>query len=71
MDHDRRDASTPATRCTTGIMPVAASLSNAPTTATPSSVMSPQTRRNDPTSQEMKLKPRDTPIHNVLVVSRQ
>ena len=39
MDHDRRDASTPATRCATGIMPVAVSLSNPPT-ATPSSVMS-------------------------------
>src|ERR1700693_878584 len=40
MDHDRRHASTPATRCATGIMPVAVSLSNASPTATPSSVMS-------------------------------
>jgi hypothetical protein len=40
MDHDRRNANTPATRCATGIMPVAVSLSNAPPTATPSSVMS-------------------------------
>ena len=39
MDHDRQDASTPATRCAIGIMPVAVSLSNAPPTATPSSVM--------------------------------
>ena len=39
MDHDRQDASTPATRCAAGIMPVAVSLSNAPPTATPSSVM--------------------------------
>jgi len=43
MDHDRRNARTPATRCATGITPVAVSLSNAPPTATPSSVMSPQT----------------------------
>jgi hypothetical protein len=40
MDHDRREFSTPATRCATGIMPVAVSLSNAPPTATPSSVLS-------------------------------
>jgi hypothetical protein len=40
MDHDPRDAITPATRSATGIMPVAVSLSNAPPTATPSSVMS-------------------------------
>ncbi len=40
MDHDRRDGSTPATRRATGIMPAAVSLSNAPPTATPSSVMS-------------------------------
>jgi hypothetical protein len=39
MDHDRQDVSTPATRCAAGIMPVAVSLSNAPPTATPSSVM--------------------------------
>ena len=39
MDHDRLDVSTPATRCAAGIMPVAVSLSNAPPTATPSSVM--------------------------------
>src|SRR5215211_209413 len=37
MDHDRRNANTPATRCTIGIMPVAVSLSNTPPTATPSS----------------------------------
>src|SRR5260370_30617211 len=36
MDHDRRNASTPATRCAAGIRPVAVSLPN----ATPSSVMS-------------------------------
>jgi hypothetical protein len=41
MDHDRRNVSTPETRCATGIMPVAVSLSNAPPTAT-SSVMSRQ-----------------------------
>jgi hypothetical protein len=39
MDHDRQDVSTPATRCAAGVMPVAVSLSNAPPTATPSSVM--------------------------------
>jgi hypothetical protein len=39
MDHDRLDVSTPTTRCAAGIMPVAVSLSNAPPTATPSSVM--------------------------------
>ena len=39
MDHDRQDVSTPATRCAADIMPVAVSLSNAPPTATPSSVM--------------------------------
>jgi hypothetical protein len=39
MDHDRQDVSTPATRCAAGIMPFAVSLSNAPPTATPSSVM--------------------------------
>ena len=39
MDHDRQDASTLATRCAFGIMPVAMSLSNAPPTARPSSVM--------------------------------
>jgi hypothetical protein len=39
MDHDRQDVSTPATRYAAGIMPVAVSLSNAPPTATPSSVM--------------------------------
>ena len=33
MDHDRQDASTPATRCAAGITPVAVSLSNAPPTA--------------------------------------
>jgi hypothetical protein len=42
MDHDRQDVSTPATRCAAGIMPVAVSLSNAPPTATPSSVMGPE-----------------------------
>src|SRR3954453_8631879 len=36
MNHDRRDDRTPATRCATGIMPVAASPSNAPPTPTPS-----------------------------------
>jgi len=36
MDHDRRDANTPATRRATGIMPVAVSLP----TATPASVTS-------------------------------
>jgi len=41
MDHDRQDVSTPAARCAAGIMPVAVSLSNAPPTATPSSVMGP------------------------------
>jgi hypothetical protein len=41
MDHDRQDVSTPATRCAAGITPVAVSLSNAPPTATPSSVMGP------------------------------
>jgi hypothetical protein len=35
MDHDRQDASTPATRCAIGVMPVAVS----PPNATPSSVM--------------------------------
>jgi hypothetical protein len=35
MDHDRQDASTPATRSAAGIMPAAVSLSNAPT-STPS-----------------------------------
>ena len=39
MDHDRQDVSTPATRCAAGIMPAAVSLSNAPPTVTPSSVM--------------------------------
>jgi hypothetical protein len=39
MDHDRQDVSTPATRCAAGIVPVAVSLSNAPPTAAPSSVM--------------------------------
>ena len=42
MDHDRRNANTPATRCTIGIMPVAASLSSAPPTATPLPVMGHQ-----------------------------
>jgi len=46
MDHDRQDVSTPATRCAAGIMPVAVSLSNAPPTATPSSVMGPITATN-------------------------
>ena len=41
MDHDRGNDRTPATRCAIGIKPVAVSLSNAPPTATPSSVMSP------------------------------
>ena len=41
MDHDRQDVSTPATRCAAGIMPVV-SMSNAPPSATPSSVMSLQ-----------------------------
>ena len=45
MDHDRQDVSTPAPRCPAGIMPVAVSLSNAPPTATPSSVMGQQTGR--------------------------
>jgi hypothetical protein len=39
MDHDRHDVSRPATRRAAGIMPVAVSLSNAPPTATRSSVM--------------------------------
>ena len=43
MDHDRQDVSTPATRCAAGIMPVAVSLSNAPPTATPSSLMGQKT----------------------------
>ena len=43
IDHDYRKAITPATRCATGIMPVAVSLSNAPPTTTPSSVMGPFT----------------------------
>src|SRR3954453_18708590 len=38
MNHDRRDDRTPATRCATGIMPVAASPSNAPPTPTPSAL---------------------------------
>ena len=38
---DRRRASTSATQYAIGIMPVAVSLSNAPPTATPSSVMGP------------------------------
>jgi hypothetical protein len=42
MDHDHWNASTPATRCAAGIMPVAVSLPNAPPTATPSSVMGRQ-----------------------------
>jgi hypothetical protein len=29
MDHDRRNASTPATRCATGIMPVAVAVERA------------------------------------------
>jgi len=41
MDHDCWNDGTPATRCATDIVPVAASLSNAPPTATPSSAMSP------------------------------
>jgi hypothetical protein len=40
IDHNHGNVSTPATRCAIGIMPVAVSLSNAPPTATPSSVMS-------------------------------
>ena len=39
MDHDHGNDRTPATRCAIGIKPVAVSLSNAPPTATPSSVM--------------------------------
>ncbi len=39
IDHDHWNASTPATRCAIGVMPVAVSLPNAPPTATPSSVM--------------------------------
>src|SRR5215472_2845622 len=39
MDHDRRNASAPETRCAIGIKPAAVSLPNAPPTATPSSVM--------------------------------
>jgi hypothetical protein len=39
MDHDHGNDRTPATRCAIGIKPAAASLSNAPPTATPSSVM--------------------------------
>jgi hypothetical protein len=39
MDHDHWNDRTPATRCATGIKPVAVSLANAPPTATPSSVM--------------------------------
>jgi hypothetical protein len=41
IDHDHWNASTPATRCAIGVMPVAVSLPNAPPTATPSSVMGP------------------------------
>ena len=50
MDHDRQDVSTPATRCAAGIMPVAVSLSNAPPTATPSSVMGPETSTSGPSN---------------------
>jgi hypothetical protein len=39
MDHDPQNDPTPATRCAIDIMPVAVSLSNAPSTAAPSSVM--------------------------------
>ncbi len=45
IDHDHWNASTPATRCAIGVMPVAVSLPNAPPTATPSSVMGPITCR--------------------------
>src|ERR1700735_5063937 len=45
MDHDHGNDRTPATRCAIGIKPVAVSLSNAPPTATPSSVMSRLWRR--------------------------
>src|SRR4051812_19070396 len=38
MNHDRQDDRTPATRCATGIMPVAVSPSNAPPPPTPSGV---------------------------------
>jgi hypothetical protein len=41
IDHDHWNDRTPATRTATGIKPVAASLANAPPTATPSSVMGP------------------------------
>jgi hypothetical protein len=47
MDHDRRNHRTPATQCATGITPVAASLSSPPPTATPSSVMSQESRELD------------------------
>ena len=42
VDHDPRNDRTPATRCAIGIKPVAVSLSNAPPTATPSSVIGRQ-----------------------------
>jgi hypothetical protein len=42
MDHGRQHPGTPATRCATSFIPVAVSLSNAPPTATPSSVMGPK-----------------------------
>jgi hypothetical protein len=39
IGNDRRNVSTPAPRCETGIYPFVVSLLNAPRTATPSSVM--------------------------------
>jgi hypothetical protein len=39
MDHDHWNDRRPATRCATGINPVAVSLANAPPSATPLSVM--------------------------------
>jgi hypothetical protein len=48
MDHDHWNDRTPATRSATGVKPIAVSLSNAPPTATPSSVMGrlrPQARK--------------------------
>jgi hypothetical protein len=42
MHHDHGNDRTPATRSAIGIKPVAVSLSNAPPTATPSSVMAPK-----------------------------
>jgi Bacterial regulatory proteins, luxR family len=63
MDHDRQDASTPATRCAAGIMPVAVSLSNAPPTATPSSVMGPLGLGNSEIAERLVISPRTVHAH--------